>query len=160
MPRKSAEASLVQPLDGSPPQLEPPASLSPPEAQLFRDLIAAVDRKHFRSSDLALLCRYVEACVLAEQAAKELREGAVIDGKPSGWLIVQEKCVRTLTALSSPGDRGHRDCAGGALGLAAGPGRPARAQRARAHGRCPAYARLARSRAERALPFEARNGRG
>ena len=100
MPRKSAEALLVPPLDGSPPQLQPPASLSPPEAQLFRDLIAAVDRKHFRSSDLPLLCRYVEACVLAEQAAKELRQGAVIDGKPSGWLIVQEKCVRTLTALS------------------------------------------------------------
>ena len=101
MPRKSSAALLIPPPDGSPPRLEPPASLSPPERQLFIDLVAAVDRKHFRSSDLPLLCRYVEAAVLAEQAAKELREnGAVIDRKPSGWLVVQEKCVRAMTALS------------------------------------------------------------
>ena len=38
---------------------------------------------------------------MAEEAAKQLREhGAVIDGKPSGWITVQEKCVRALTALS------------------------------------------------------------
>ena len=60
----------------------------------------------------------------------------------------------TDEALARPGDQGHRDCAGGALGLTAGPGRPARAQRARAHGRRPAYARLARSCAERALPLK------
>jgi phage terminase small subunit len=101
MPRKSSAALLVPPLDGSPPQLEPPPSLSPPERQLFIDLVAAVDRRHFRPSDLPLLCRYVEAAVLAEQAAKELREhGAVIDGRPSPWIVIQEKSVRALTSLS------------------------------------------------------------
>lgn len=101
MPRKSTAALLLPPVDGASPRLKPPASLSAPEAQLFRDLIAAVDRKHFRSSDLPLLCRYVEAAVLAEEAARELREhGAVIDGRPSPWLVVQEKCVRTIGSLS------------------------------------------------------------
>jgi hypothetical protein len=47
-----------------------------------------------------LLCRYVEASILAERAAEQLREAPVVDGKPSPWLVVQEKSVRTLTALS------------------------------------------------------------
>jgi phage terminase small subunit len=101
MPRKSSAALATPAVDGLPRPLEPPSTLSQPEAQLFRDLIAACDRRHFRPSDLPLLCRYVEAAVLAEQAAKELREhGAVVDGKASAWLVVQEKSVRTLTALS------------------------------------------------------------
>ena len=101
MPRKSAAALLAPSFDGSPPKLKPPTSLSLPERELFNALIDAVDRKHFRSSDLPLLCRYVEAAVLAEQAAKELREhGAVIDGRASPWLVVQEKSVRTLNSLS------------------------------------------------------------
>jgi hypothetical protein len=47
-----------------------------------------------------LLCRYVEAAVLGEQAAHELRHGAVIDGKVNPWLVVSEKCVRAMVALS------------------------------------------------------------
>src|SRR5262245_35438548 len=101
MPRKSAFAQSFPPVDALPPKLEPPATLSPAERQLFVELVAAVDRKHFRPSDHPLLARYCEAAVLAEQAARELREhGAVVDGKPSPWILVQEKSVRTLTALS------------------------------------------------------------
>ena len=101
MPRRSSASLAIPPVDGSPPRLEPPASLSPPERQLFVDLVAVVSRQHFRPSDMPLLCRYVEAAVLAEEAARQLRElGAVVDGKPSGWLTVQEKSVRALTALS------------------------------------------------------------
>jgi hypothetical protein len=55
---------------------------------------------HFQQSDLPLLCRYVEASILAERAAEQLREAPVVDGKPSPWLVVQEKSLRTLTALS------------------------------------------------------------
>ena len=44
----------------------------------------------------------VEADALAEKAAAELRKhGAVSkDGKPNGWLVVQEKSVRALVSLS------------------------------------------------------------
>jgi hypothetical protein len=94
---------MVVPLavDGSPPRLEPPSTLSPPERKLFSELVAGVDRKHFRPTDAPLLCRYVEAAVLAEEAARELREsGAVVDGKPSPWIVIQEKSVRAMTALS------------------------------------------------------------
>jgi len=101
MPRKSVYARLIPPVDGSPPKLEPPATLSPAERQLFNELVAATDRRHFRVSDRPLLVRYCEAACLAERAACELREhGAVVDGKPSPWIVVQEKSVRTLTALS------------------------------------------------------------
>jgi phage terminase small subunit len=101
MPRKSSAALAVLSVDGTPPRLQPPATLSPPERKLFDELVAAADRKHFRATDLPLLCRYVEAAVMAEQAARELREhGAVIDGKPSPWIVIQEKSVRAMTALS------------------------------------------------------------
>jgi phage terminase small subunit len=99
MPRKSSAALRVPAVDGQPP-LEPPTSLSRAELELFCAIINAVDKKHFRPSDLPLLTRYVEACVLAEQAAKQLRKGAVINGRASPWLVVQEKAVRAMTALS------------------------------------------------------------
>jgi phage terminase small subunit len=55
---------------------------------------------YFRQTDLPLLSRYCEAAILAEQAALELRQGAVLNGKPSPWIVVQEKCVRALVSLS------------------------------------------------------------
>jgi phage terminase small subunit len=56
---------------------------------------------HFQASDLPLLVRYVEASVLAEQAASQLRlEGPVVAGRVSPWVTVQEKSVRALVALS------------------------------------------------------------
>jgi len=42
----------------------------------------------------------VEASILAERTAEQLREAPAVDGKPSAWLVVQKKSVRTLTALS------------------------------------------------------------
>jgi hypothetical protein len=43
---------------------------------------------------------FVEADVLAQRAAKELRKHPVVEGRPSPWLAVQEKSVRALTALA------------------------------------------------------------
>jgi P27 family predicted phage terminase small subunit len=100
MPRKSA-ASLSVITHDRPIQLRPPSSLSDAERTVFIDLVASVDARHFRQSDLPLLARYCEAVVLAEEAARQMRKnGAVIDGKTSPWLTVQEKAVRALTALS------------------------------------------------------------
>jgi hypothetical protein len=56
--------------------------------------------EHFRPADGILLARYVESAALAETAAHELRKGAVIDGKASPWLVIQEKAIRAMTALS------------------------------------------------------------
>ena len=92
MPRKSAAARAVTAPAQPPNRLRAPSSLSEPERKLFDDLVGACNDKHFRSSDLPLMCRYVEASVFAEQAARELRKnGAVADGKASPWLTVQEK---------------------------------------------------------------------
>jgi phage terminase small subunit len=62
--------------------------------------VTGCDADHFRQTDLPLLSRYCEAAILAEQAALELRNGAVVDGKPSPWIVIQEKSVRAMVALS------------------------------------------------------------
>ena len=98
--RKSAAALAVIAVDGKPDRLLPPRSLSRAECILFNNLVTACDPTHFQASDLPLLIRYCEAAVLAERAALELRQGAVVDGKPSPWIIVQEKAMRAMVALS------------------------------------------------------------
>ncbi len=103
MPRKSAAAVDIARIrvDGKPERLEPPTTLSDRERELFIELVDANTPEHFRIGDRPLLCRYVEAAVLAEQAAHELRKnGPVINGKASPWLIVQEKAVRAQIPLS------------------------------------------------------------
>jgi hypothetical protein len=101
MPRTSASARLIIPVDGQPTQLHPPPSLSEIERTIFNAVIKSCDPKHFRASDLPLLVRYVESCALGDHAAEQLRtNGAVVGGKPSPWIIVQEKAVRAMVALS------------------------------------------------------------
>jgi phage terminase small subunit len=101
MPRRSAASLSVVSLDRRASRLRPPAHLSEAERSAFVDLVSACKPGHFQASDLPLLCRYVEASVLAEQAATELRrEGPVIAGRVSPWVTVQEKAVRALVALS------------------------------------------------------------
>jgi phage terminase small subunit len=101
--RKSAAAmSVALSVDGSPDRLQPPEHLSADERKRFVDIVTNCDARHFRPSDTTLLARFVEADALAEKAAAELRKhGAVSkDGKPNGWLVVQEKSVRALVSLS------------------------------------------------------------
>jgi hypothetical protein len=100
--RRSAGSYGVPVIDVDRIPVQPPEHLGAIERQRFADLVASCDPAHFVDSDVPLLCRYVEADVLAERAAKELREhGAVLpSGRPNGWLIVQEKCVRAQVALA------------------------------------------------------------
>ena len=98
--RVSAAELLVIDVDVQQARLSPPAYLSKPELELFSLIVDASGSEHFRQADLPLLSRYCEAAILAEQAALELRNGAVIDGKPSPWIVVQEKCVRAMVSLS------------------------------------------------------------
>ena len=80
--------------------MRPPPNLNEPERNLVRDYSPQLQHDHFQQSDLPLLCRDVEASILAERTAEQLREAPAVDGKPSAWLVVQKKSVRTLTALS------------------------------------------------------------
>jgi hypothetical protein len=100
MPRRSRASLSV--VSGKLPssRLQAPASLSDSERILFNQLVTSCDRKHFIESDLPLLVRYVQASCLADQAAQELRNGAVVDGKVSPWRIVLERCQRALGTLS------------------------------------------------------------
>jgi phage terminase small subunit len=98
--RTSASALSVLGVDGQQSRPSPPSCLSEPERKLFVSIAGSCDRDHFRQTDLPLLSRYCEAAVLAEQAALELRNGAVVGGKPSPWIFVQEKCVRAMVSLS------------------------------------------------------------
>jgi phage terminase small subunit len=99
--RKSADELAVLSINGKGPRLEPPSFLPKAERSVFLDLVNSADLDHFRASDLPLLCRYAEAVVLAEQAAKHLRRGVVSqEGKVSAWIVVQEKAVRAMVALS------------------------------------------------------------
>jgi phage terminase small subunit len=98
--RKSAGGLATISVDGKPPQLLPPASLSEVEKVIFVDLVTSCDANHFRPSDLPLLVRYAEACALGDLSAQELRRGAVVDGKPSPWIVIQEKAVRAMVSLS------------------------------------------------------------
>jgi hypothetical protein len=99
--RRSAAEYEVPVIDVRRCRLQPPPQLGKDEAQRFADLVDSCDPAHFALSDLPLICRYVEADVLAERAAQELRDGGpVIGGKPNAWLFVQEKAVRALVAIS------------------------------------------------------------
>jgi len=99
--RRSAAALATGFVDVGQQRLDPPDCLAPDERRRFVELVGACDPQHFRASDLPLLCRYVEADALAERAAMELQAtGPVVDGKASPWLVVQEKAVRAMVALS------------------------------------------------------------
>jgi len=98
--RKSADALAVVNVIAKRPRLQPPPSLPEAERSIFKDLVAACDPEHFRASDLPLLVRYTESIVLADQAALELRKGAVLEGRSSPWLAVQREAIKAMVALS------------------------------------------------------------
>jgi hypothetical protein len=106
--RRSSASFVVPPVDGSPPRLEPPASLGSDERDVFLELVAATDRRHFRQSDMPLLASYCRAAVLEQRSARELAANP-LDHK---WLAVWEKSTRALVSLSlrlklSPQSRQH-----------------------------------------------------
>jgi len=99
MPRKPGSPNVIA-LDGRQSRLRPPTSLSEPERALFASLVAANSPGHFKTSDLPLLCQYVSAAILSEQATAELRGSPVVGGRPSPWLTVFEKTNRAMVSLS------------------------------------------------------------
>lgn len=100
MPRKSASSLKVIPITGRSNRLRPPTNLPAAERDLFVQLVASNAPSHFRTSDMPLLVQYVTASVLNDQAAAELRAGAVVGGRPSPWLAIFEKTNRAMLGLS------------------------------------------------------------
>jgi hypothetical protein len=101
MPRKSAaELAVGTRIESRTNRLRPPSALSEPERTIFNETVNACDPLHFARSDLPLLCRWAEQNYLAEQAAYHLRKGALVDGRPSPWITIQEKVNRAIVALA------------------------------------------------------------
>ena len=99
--RRSASELGVVSVDGKPSRLTPPDHLGADERRRFVELVANCDAGHFRPTDAALLCRYVESDALGERAARELRDGGpVLHGKASPWIVIQEKAIRAQVSLS------------------------------------------------------------
>ena len=94
--RKSVANLAALNVDGSPPRLMPPSSLSDREREIFARTVAACD--HLRASDLPLLRRYCEIVAQSDHAAEKLRTD-VMKGRPSSWLATQERLVKLLVSL-------------------------------------------------------------
>jgi hypothetical protein len=69
--RKSAATLAAPNLTGRPSPLSPPASLNDDERALFCELVGACAAEHFRTSDLPLLISYIQATLIARDAAHE-----------------------------------------------------------------------------------------
>jgi hypothetical protein len=104
MPRKAASELAVVHLASKQPRVRlAPSSTAPDEVrQLFAEIVRSVPAEHFKPSDAPLIQEYAGAVALARQAAVALAaEGPVVGGRANPWLIVQEKSVRAMAALSA-----------------------------------------------------------
>lgn len=102
MPKRSAAALATHPANLRPHRLEPSARLPDDEAREWRALVASCAADHFTLADAPLLEQYTTACVTARRAREALdKEGAVVNGRANPWLVVQEKSVRAMVALSA-----------------------------------------------------------
>jgi phage terminase small subunit len=88
-------------VDGRPEPLPLPGGLSPDAAQVWRAITESLPAEHFRPSDVPLLASYCETTATANRAAQEIAaNGAVVAGKASPWLVVQEKAIRAQATLA------------------------------------------------------------
>jgi hypothetical protein len=102
MPRKSAASLAVVSTSQPPPKLAPSPEAPAAVVAVFREILAATPADQFRPGDAPLIQAYAEAIVMARQAAQELATaGAVVQGRASAWLVVQEKVHRAITAMSA-----------------------------------------------------------
>jgi phage terminase small subunit len=88
-------------VDGRPRPLPAPKDLSPGAKRVWAAIVSSVQPEHFRLSDGPLLRSYCEVTATADLAAKKLAtQGAVVSGKTSAWLNVQERAIRAQAALA------------------------------------------------------------
>ena len=102
MPRRSAADLSVLRVDGRPDRLVPPATLAPDARATFLTIVKSVEPEHFRPGDVHLLCRMAVACVWSERAEHGLElDGGIVDGRPSPWIVIQEKQIRAVAVLAT-----------------------------------------------------------
>jgi len=107
-------------------RLQPPDCLGALQRKAFLDLVTSCPISQFRKSDLALLCRWAELTVMAEQAAYEMQTGGMVVNGQSGprvspWVTIHRDCVRELRALSQRLQLGPRGRSPKAPKTVAGP---------------------------------------
>jgi hypothetical protein len=88
--RRSAADLATLSVDGTPPRLSAPSSLSKDERTLFAALVNACDPRHFVEADLPLLVSFVQATLMA-------RNWANAPSKVTIW----EKAVRVQAMLAT-----------------------------------------------------------
>jgi hypothetical protein len=92
--RKSAASVDLPNVNGDPPRLDPPSSLTNDERSLFVEITEASGPRHFVGSDLPLLVSYVQATLLSRQAIKDV-------AKEAAALALWEKAVRVQAMLAT-----------------------------------------------------------
>ena len=100
--RQPYETTDVVPFGVGIRRLRPPASLSEPQKAAFLDLVTACPATQFEPSDIALLVRWCELCVMAESANVELQASGMLapDGKPSPWFRIHLESTKALSNLA------------------------------------------------------------
>jgi hypothetical protein len=100
--RQPYETTDVAPYGAGIRRLRPPASLSEPQRAAFLDLVTTCPATQFEPSDIPLLVRWCELCVMAESANVELQASGMLapDGKPSPWFRIHLDCTKALSGLA------------------------------------------------------------
>jgi hypothetical protein len=81
-------------IDGDPPRLDPPSSLTADERSLFVEIVKACSPKQFAPSDLPLLVSYIQSTLLSRHAVKKAATDA-------SALAVWEKSTRMQATLAT-----------------------------------------------------------
>jgi hypothetical protein len=102
MPRQSADAIALLPMDAEPPRLSPSSDLTEAERQIFTDIVLSVRPSHFMPCDRPLLAAYARAIALERLASGELARAGYVEenGKPSPWLAILQQASKSMLALS------------------------------------------------------------
>ena len=92
--RKSADELAVINVNGDPPRLDPPPTLTDPERALFVEIVQACSPKHFVPSDVPLVVSYVQATLLSRQAVTNA-------ATTPAMLALWEKATRMQATLAT-----------------------------------------------------------
>ena len=92
--RKSSDELAVINVNGDPPRLDPPPTLTDPERALFVELVQACSPKHFLPSDLPLVVSYVQATLLSRRAVTSAATAPAM-------LALWEKATRMQATLAT-----------------------------------------------------------
>jgi hypothetical protein len=95
-------------VDGRPSKLEPPSYLTPPEIELFEELVNACSADHFRSSDMPVLVSLVQATLLARNTGRDPDKVAEFDRLARLQATLATKLRLTVQSRSDPKNIGRQ----------------------------------------------------